>query len=223
MLCLFKHYEIDNKDYIDKLSEKAICYLWCATENLNIFELKKKKKDFDKETIEDKDKIPLYYLLVDSEITRIRMLVKEMGLKSDKTPKKLKDYYALRITSPYRINYSIVGRIYRLRLKSIVNYEAYQQLLEPLEIRIKKDFVLEKNYYDNMLNSDACKQTVEAIFGENTYVREIFERLVAETIYCLMDITQLLETMDETYLFPHSFLGSIHEHLSFWIRQYETY
>jgi len=26
----------------------------------------------------------------------------------------------MRITSPYRINYSIVGRIYRLRLKSIV-------------------------------------------------------------------------------------------------------
>jgi hypothetical protein len=29
--------------------------------------------------------------------------------------------------------------------------------------------------------------------------------------------------MDESYLFPHSFLGSVHGQLSFWIRQYEEY
>ncbi len=29
--------------------------------------------------------------------------------------------------------------------------------------------------------------------------------------------------MGDTYLFSHSFLGSVHEYLSFWIRQYETY
>jgi hypothetical protein len=194
---------------------------------LNVFELNKRKKDFGKETIKDEDKIPLQNLLVDSEITRIRILAKELELKSNLTAEKLKEYYGLRITSPYKINYSIVGRIYRLRLKSRVNYEAYQQLLKKSEIeeskRIKKDFVLEKDAYYNMLDNENCKQTVVAIFGENTDIKEIFERLIAETIYCLMDITQLLETMDETYLFPHSFLGSIHEHLSFWIRQYEKY
>jgi len=108
----------------------------------------------------------------------------------------------MHITSPYRINYSIGGRIYRLRLKSMVNYETYQQILK------NKDFA-------------------KAIFEEKLDIEEIFENLIAETIYCLIDIIQLSKTMGETYVFTHSFLGSIHEHLSFWIGQYnereETY
>jgi len=40
---------------------------------------------------------------------------------------------------------------------------------------------------------------------------------------CLIDIAQLTETMDETYIFTHYFLGSIHDKLSLWIRRYETY
>jgi hypothetical protein len=220
MLCLFKRYGICKSDYIDKLSEKAIHYLWRANENLNVFELNKRKKDFDKAPIEKI--IPLHNLLVDSEITRIRILVKELELKSDLTPKKLNEYYGLRITSPYRINYSIVGRIYRLRLKSKVNYEAYKQLLKPLRIQIEKDFILKKEDY-NKLKISVSIEDVKKIFGEEFDIKEILENLIADSIYCLIDIAQLLETMDETYLFPHSFLGSIHEHLSFWIRQYEKY
>ena len=224
MLCLFKHYEIykckESNEYIKQLSKKSLNYLWRANENLGVFELNKRKKDFEKETIKNEDKIPLHYLLVDSEITRIRILVKELGLKSGLTPEKLKDYYALRITSPYRINYSIVGRIYRLRLKSIVNYKTYQQLLENSgtggDMQSEIEFILKKN---------DCNETAKKIFGKYFGIKkiEILENLIAETIYCLIDTAQLLETMDETYLFPHSFLGSIHKNLSFWIRLYETY
>ena len=238
MLCLFKHYEIykskNSESYIKTisiLSEKAIDYLWRANENLGIFELNKRKKDFAKETIEEP--ISLQNLLVDSEITRIRILVKELELKfTTKEPKDLKKYYDIKITSPYRINYSIVGRIYRLRLKSIVNYETYKQFLIGSEIIkdkdiikdkyiLKKDFILKEEDF-KILEKKACNIATE-VFGKELGIIEIFENLVAETIYCLTDIAQLLETMDETYLFPHSFLGSIHEHLSFWIRQYEKY
>jgi len=233
MLCLFKYYKICNckkiEDYIEPLSKTAIHYLWYANDDLNVLELNKRKKDFNKETIKYEDKIPLRNLLVDSEITRIRILVKELGLKSNITPEKLNEYYGIRITSPYRINYSIVGRVYRLRLKSIVNYEAYQKLLENLEmkgdIRSGIEFILEK---------ENCNNIIKDIFGEYFSIEkienvsiekkiDILENLIADSIYCLMDIAQLTETMDETYLFPHSFLGSIHEHLSFWIRLYETY
>jgi len=122
MLCLFRDYEIYKKYYIDKLSKKAIHYLWHANEDLNLLELNKRKKDFNKKTF--KEKIPLQNLLVDTEITRIRVLVEELRLKSEFNDKKLADskalkkYFDMRITSPYRINYSIVARIYRLRLKS---------------------------------------------------------------------------------------------------------
>jgi len=236
MLCLFKHYKIYKSkklnDYIKRLSEQAIHYLWYANDDLNVIELNKRKKDFDKEPI-DKT-IPLQNLLVDSEITKIRILVKELELKFElaktpKIPKDLTKYYDIRITSPYRINYSIGARIYRLWLKSKVNYEVYEMLLKNSgtggKIQSEIEFILEDN---------DCNKTAKEIFGdyfnfgitpddEKRAKIEILENLIAETIYCLIDIAQLTETMEETYVFTHSFFGSIHKKLSFWIRLYETY
>jgi hypothetical protein len=236
ILCLFKYYECcDGKkreDYIKRLSERAINYLWCANDDLNMPELNKRKKDFGRVRIDEK--ITLQDLLVDTEITRIRVLVKDLELKQITYPKELKHFYEIRITSPYKINNSIVGRIYLLRLKSKVNYKAYQQLLEKAEIwedtpedtqenmSKRKKFVLEHQYYD-VLVDNIDKETIKEIFGEELSVIEALENLIAESIYCLVDILQLSETMGETYLFSHSFVGSVHERLSFWIRQYEEY
>jgi len=232
MLRLLKHYELSGNtesiNNIKRLSEKAIHYLWHANEDLNVLELNKRKKDFDKSRIDKR--IPLQGLLVDTEITQIRILVKELELKLElkKTSKDaaiLKKYYELRITSPYKINYSVVGRIYRLRLKSKLNYEAYQLLLGEVEIdeelRRKEDFVLQEDEYKKLKGK--CENTVKGILGIDIDVIGFLDNLFAETIYCLVDIIQLSETMGETYLFPHSFVGSVHEHLSFWIRQYESY
>ena len=229
MLCLFIHYEIYKKQnalkLIKRLSKQAIHYLWYANDDLHILELNKRKKDFGKEPINKK--IPLQSLLVDTEITKIRVLVKEIKLKLSNNPKGLKKYYKLRITSPYKINYSITGRIYRLSLKTKVNFNAYLMLLKGLGIaeeKIKKSkFVLNQDYYNKMIESEECKKVVNEIFGEKYDIAQIYENLIADSIYCLTDIAQLTETMDETYLFPHSFLGTVHEHLSFWIRQYEAF
>jgi hypothetical protein len=265
MLCLFKHYEIYESEraqnYIKRLSEKAIQYLWYANEDLNVLELNKRKKNFGKESI--KQEISLQNLLVNSEITRIPILVKELELKFElskksKIPKDLKKYYDIHITSPYKINYSIVGRIYQLQLKSIVNYEAYRMLTRELTDLITKynnGFddksvkpqldALGVTYYKGkvkvinseinyILNYKNCNDTAKKIFGdyfnfgktddaENGTKIEILEKLIAETIYCFIDIVQLSETMDETFLFPYSFMGLIHKNLSFWIRLYETY
>jgi len=201
-----------------------------------VLELNKRKKDFDKTTIKDEDKMPLQNLLVDSEITRVRILVKELELKSElyktsKKPDDLEKYYDIAITSPYKINYSIMGRIYRLRLKSKVNYEMYKKLLKNAEIEIneKKEFVLKNEGFNKFIDINdkgKAKKIFKKYFeinNDKVKTIEIFENLIAESIYCLMDIAQLSETMDETYLFPHSFMGSIHEHLSFWIRQFEEY
>jgi len=227
MLCLFKDYEInkfeESKEYIKQLSKMAIHYLLYANDDLNVLELNKRKKDFGRQPI--KKKIPLQSLLLDSEIIRIKILVKDLKLKSVDTSKDLKKYYKMRITSPYKINYSIVGRIYQLWLKTKVNYKTYQKLLEKANIytREDKDFILTKEYYEKIIENEDCEWFINEVFDEKYDVIQILENLIAETIYCLMDAAQLLETMEETYLFPHSFIGSIHEHLSFWIRQYEEY
>jgi hypothetical protein len=236
MLSLFKHYKLYNseksKDCIKELSTKALRYLWHASDDLNVFELNKRKKDFDKFG-QDKteEKIPLQNLLVDSEITKIRILVKELELKANLRAETLKTYYGLYITSPYRINYSIGGRIYRLRLKSIVNYEAYRLILDNIVINSNETkFVLEGHHYRTLKYDERANTTAKEIFGQyfedmgaNVDAIVALENIIAETIYCLVDIVQLAETMGETYVFTHSFFASIHEHLSFWIRQYEAY
>jgi len=82
---------------------------------------------------------------------------------------------------------------------------------------------LKQEYYDNIIENEDCKEITKEIFGEKYDIIQILDNLIAESIYCLIDTAQLLETMDETYLFPHSYIASVHEHLSFWIRQYEEY
>ena len=227
MLRLFKDYEVykcsKSKNYIKQLSERAIHYLWYVNDDLNVLELNKRKKDFDNDRIDRI--IPLQYLLVDNEITRVWIMVKELELKSDLSSNKCKEFYDLHITSPYKINYSIVGHIFRLWLKSKVNYNVYQQLIE--KSVIKDNILLEIKY---ILDNENCNKTAKVIFGdyfsfsnEKKAKIKIFENLLAETIYCLVDIAQLTETMDETYIFTHYFLGSIHDKLSLWIRRYETY
>jgi len=237
MLRLFKCYKIYSIFHINKLSKKAINYLWRANDDLNMPELNKRKKDFDR--VKFNEKITLQHLLVDTEITRIRVLVNELKLEkltSDPNikPEYLKQFYDIRITSPYKINYSIVGRIYQLRLKSKVNYNTYLLLLvrvgalksmhentseEKLE---KKKFTLEQEYYDLLVNN-VDENIIKEIFEEKLTIVEAVENIIAETIYCLVDIIQLTKTLGESYLFSHSLFGSVHESLSFWIRQYEAY
>ena len=261
MLRLFKSYEINEKDYITKaknkedwfniLGQKAIRSLWYATEELNVFELNKRKKDFfDEYTIEDK--VPLRNLLVDCDISRIRILIKELELrthkrlyKDDKSidfNAKLKEYYSLFITSPYSINYSISARIYRLRLKSMVNFEAYQMLIEKIKEDIEgiiaynscKDWLCfndkgkvnqirsEINY---ILKNNDNGITIKEIFDfkEKKESQEVFELLVVESIFCLREIIRLSKTIGETHLFGHSFIGATHDKLAYWTRRYETY
>jgi len=213
MLRLFKCYNINEKKYNLQLSQKAISLLLFATDNLNIHELNKRKKDFGKEMINDE--IPLQYLLVDSDITMIRILVKELELKSDKTP--LSEFYNLSIASPYGIFCNLSARIFQLRLKSYVNYEAYKKLIPA---NIYDDLGKELEF---IFNKKINKNIIKEIFGEQYTENDVFENLIAESIFLLKEIIRLSKTLGETYLFNHSFMGLIHNNLSFWIMRYETY
>ena len=252
MLQLFKTYEIYIKKddlgrkEMDNLGRKAIRSLWYAGEDLNIFEVNKRKRDFDKQNIDGK--ISLKNILVDSEISRIRVLVKYLELKlGGVTTSKLKEYYNMYITSPYSINYSISARIYRLRLKSTVNYETLKMLFLASKV-ITKDTVVSildtglwhqhgmkksvKKYINIISDKDICDvdNVMENIFdikneGDDKGILrvEIFERLVAESIFCLKESIRLAKTIGETYLFNHRFIGTMHDKLSFWVRLYEVY
>jgi len=255
LLRLFKSYELNKEmnlnpgENIKILGEKAIRSLWQAAGELNVFELNKRRKAFGKETV--KDTIPLQYLLVDSEINRIQVLVKQLELKTDKTPQKLKEYYGLHIASPYSINYSISARIYQLRLKSIVNYETYK-ILYDTAVKFKKykkiiqhsNYKNDKNYVKKhktslvllfILQDKDAFEKAKTIFNgyyhfpdndEQAQIQtmlKVMEKLIAETIFCFKRIISLSKTIDETYLFSHSFMGSVHDKLSDWIIEYEKF
>jgi len=292
MIRLFKSYKIyENNDLYKKLGNKAISLLWCATEDLNIFEYNKRKKDIGIETI------PLLNLLLDPQISRIWTLVKEMELKANIDTDVFKTYYDLYITSPYGINYSISARIYLLWLKSIVNFEAYKWFIMKIpDIKTIRDYneskekdkleknaleVLQKCYYDaigrkiyksffvcpNLINKieswnkyeimpniELLKELKNEFYDESNkkFIQthlleivcildnnewydatnkitegktkiEIFENLLAESIFCLKEIIRLAKTIDDTRMFNHGFMGSMHDKLSFWIRRYEAY
>jgi hypothetical protein len=259
MLHVFKSYKIYNSDYIRILTKKALRSLWYAADELNVFELNKRKKDFQTETV------PLKYLLVDGEISRIQILAKELELKSNKTPEKLKEFYhELQITSPYSINYSVSARIYRLRLKATVNYETYKQFsnrFEPssderfkkyrkeyrkeykkeyrkerkkeckkqLKERIREQ-AKERAKIKSILKFNYCDDIIRSIFFLNQEIKintklrhEILENLISESIFCLKETIRLSKTVGQTYLFNHSFIGSMHDKLFFWVRRYENY
>lgn len=259
MLRLFKYYKAHDKEWIDKLSKKAIQYLLYANENLNMFELNKRKKDFGRDITGGGNKgesgnegenkngkwydIPLQYLLIDSEIIRIAILTEDLKLKLNKTSESLKNCYDLYIASPYGINYSITAHIYRLRFKSVVNYEAYDMLVYNKEYEGKRKEFWEKNYNTKnkleteikfILEKKYCDKTIIDIFGKCFALKDgedvakdvkvdILTNLIADSIFCFKEIISLSKTTGETHLFNHSFMGSMHGNLSFWIRRYEIF
>jgi hypothetical protein len=238
---------IDDKEYnefdvIKALSQRAIRSIYIAYEETTILELNKRRKDFDKTPTET---IPLQEILIDSEIKRIIIVVKSLELKlykimykdnREEMIKKLKTYYALNIVSPYGINYSVSARIYRLSLKSTLNWETYQAILKELNIPQDEDIKNENNKYTKLLCllSKISENTqhvtvIDEIFNDyypetgNRLYLKVFEKLIAETIFCFKEIIRLSKTVGETYLFNHSMRGDMYYYLKEWTRLLEAY
>jgi hypothetical protein len=165
-------------------------------------------------------------------VNKILIIIKELELKIDLEDKKpICDYFKLQITSPYKVNYSISTRIYSLRLKSIINYETFIKIVK---INEKEDYkklnllndkelceVIKK--YINNCNYDQLKNTFGFDSRNDVNEKEIISELIAESIFCLAEIIRLTKTLGDTLIFNHSFMGSIYEKLSFWMRVYDAY
>jgi hypothetical protein len=122
--------EFLNEENFDTLTRKAIRSLYIAYDNLNMLEINKRKEDFDKfNEPYDKRDVPLHYIQVDSEISRIRTIAKELELelakKNHTEIETVKKLYTQYITSPYHTNYSVSARVHRLRVKDRLNREAF--------------------------------------------------------------------------------------------------
>ncbi|GHU78999.1 hypothetical protein FACS1894145_2200 [Bacteroidia bacterium] len=163
---------------LENLTSKAIRSLYLAYDNLNTLEINKRKEDFDKfnETFDKRD-IPLHYIQIDSEVSRIRTIFKELELELAKinntevyTVKKLYTNY---ITSPYHTNYSVSARVHRLRVKDHLNREAYD---------IMKQDIFKYTCSDSIdcrlsCSCEKCEYSDYAVCNNNLYC-QIMEMLI---------------------------------------------
>jgi len=240
MLRLIKRYGLDGCDEaIKTLSRNAVSLLWSAADELNALELNKRKMDINQMMGDEKK--PLPYLLVDSEIAVMAILVQELNLNAahreggEELVKTLKKMYNLHVTSQYGMVYSFSARIFQLRLKAEINLVAYSLLVpevtfgklnEEIDFILKEEAEKQKNkeasYEENKeKNATLVQDMFKEIYGKNGK-DIIFAELVCESISCLKDLLRLAETLDENYLFNHSFMGSVYERLAFWTERYEA-
>jgi hypothetical protein len=201
------------------LAGSAIRALYLAYDNLNVFEINKRKEDFDKfsKPYGEQQKVPLHYIQVDSNVSRIRNIVKELELELAKDDLKtkvdtVKKLYTQYITSPYQINYSIWARVQRLRMKERLNREAYEIMKEELNTNIRWESSNTGNIFDSIEFSQSCE-------NKFSVVREM---LIVDSIFCLDKVLCLIQTAGDSYLFNHSFFAVTYERLADWTAIYET-
>lgn len=236
---------VRGESFFKEIVEKAIHSIYLAYDDVNLFEINKRKKDFGKKNI------PLRDLLLDSKIDRLKIIYKEIELKYYERKSKtgippadfLKQFYNLNsfdnkfITSRYEINYSVSSRIFRLRFKAQLNWMVLSNIVD-----VKSDDIL--HIYINLAlivirsknlkcAGNVCKGSLVYIDRVNTFRKilnddniselEVLERLVVDTIFCYKEMIRLSKTSGESYFFNHSFFGSTYYKLKDWTCFFEIY
>ena len=160
-IILFLNGDENRYEHLKGLANKAIRSLHIAYDNLNVAEIKKRKEDFDKLNKSFDRDIPLQYIQVDSEASRIHTTVKEIELElvknSSEKSKIVKKLYSQFITSPYHSNYSVSARVQRLRVKDRLNREAYEILIQEMY-----NSALAQNI--NNRNNYSCDDTIDCVY-----------------------------------------------------------
>ncbi|MDR1182318.1 MAG: ATP-binding protein [Bacteroidales bacterium] len=231
----------NNKENLDALIRKAIRSLYIAYDNLNMLEINKRKEDFDKfnESYDERN-IPLHYIQVDREVSRIRTIVKELDLELAKINhtevKTVKNIYAQYITSPYHTNYSVSARVHRLRVKDRLNRDAFEIMKKEIFVRSSGNAVYpdyNNNFYCQILAILKSNQWWEDSKTKNIFDHlkvdksgnkffAVLEMLIADSIFCLDEILRLIKTAGDSYLFNHSFFATIYDRLAVWTLRYEV-
>jgi hypothetical protein len=199
---------------LKNITSRAREFLYLANDGLDMFEILKRKEDFDNEA-------KLQYIQVDSEIIRINVLEKELELYLSKDNNELanenvlKKLYSNYIISPYHINYSVHVRVRQLSLKAKLNRETYK-------IIRKNDYEWERSKICEAFKDDVnIIEKLDKIPEEIFKIFALLEMLVADSIFCYIKILRLIQTSNDSYIFNHSFFADIYRRLANWVEIYE--
>jgi hypothetical protein len=208
------------------MTNKTIKLLYMANDSLDIFEILKRKKDFN-------DEASLQYIQVDNEIIKVVALQKELELylligdKSDILA-KLYDQY---IISPYCINYSISARVHQLRLKARLNWETYEIIksrsskYKNIYYEILSILITNDNNWENgkMRKIFSGRNEIKELEGKKKKILALLELLISDSIFCYTKILRLIKTSNDSYIFNHKFFAEIYRKLAKWTEMYETF
>jgi hypothetical protein len=207
------------------IAQKALRSVYTSYNNLHLFEILKRRKDYELfNKPYGKNHIPLYYIQVDGEISRIRIITKGLELNfANNKAYAIKNLYAQYITSPYHINYCISARVYRLKLKATLNWKAFEVMKNNV------DSEREDIYYNILkiltktasVENNDIRNIFETVDFQNFF--EVLEMLIADSIFCFVEILRLIKTAGDSYLFGHGFFAKIYNHLAVWANMYESF
>ena len=147
------------------------------------------------------------------------------------------------LASPYLVENNMFNCIIKLRFKEMLNFKILG--LFDLESKNKKDdnitntinldlvntfinlFIIqddkqpEKNI--SHLNAFSAKIDPKGNRNELSKLNNLFELILSDSIYCLLEVIKKYHIFGEAFIFTHSYIAETHFHLMKWISYYDQY
>ncbi len=154
------------------------------------------------------------------------------------------------LASPYLIENSMFNRILKLRFKEHLNYEMFKyynfkldfdepvdldfiqclrsMLIKSVEGKIPSDLldpdfndigeIIKQIYFVKKPKAENAVQKVEAI-----HLLEMFEFLIVDSIYCLLEVIKTYNIFGQSFIFNHSYMAQTHLYLVRWLHVHYNY
>lgn len=221
------HSELINMDPIDELLSWAINQLYSTPVFYNIKEVIKLREIIKHK----KTKINLSMSSIMPEVEELLLAYYEIALEQKRCSSKKNEYlklignfYGSLSLSCLRNDSLTYNRVISLLFKAKLNERLFEELGFKFSNSPDKNNVIFNKIDENIVR-DIVRECLH--FPEDSNMIEnkrcLLEFLMADSIFCLANITDFILPAARTTLFTNSFCQSVYKHLFHWIRWKEAY
>jgi len=188
-------------------------------------------------SVKEKEKIDITDISLKADLREFIIVFQEIKIISISSNKfkKIIDIFEGFTVNSYSSIKRMYNRILDLRLKTMINYNIFKllgfdDLLDDFKFKNGKEVELESAMFklkeDNQTKINHIKKIIsKKNLKENDYenLKFIFEFLVKDSIFCLMEIIKLIRIYGISYMINYSILANTHKWLGDWCHFYHTY
>lgn len=136
-----------------------------------------------------------------------------------KDTKKIEEYYSVFDTMKFEITSNIYNRIKFLKFKSEVNCSWLSSLLKLSSDKERSFYASEIDELEKKLNKAIRDQDSRCVkFGEDEQTKKNIAKLVADSIFNLMEVVKFTKIYGETYLLTNIFVADTYHKVMRWIQ-----